>query len=308
MTIKRSIVESSGQLFFAQDLPMFVNRVQESFEMQQHSHDFIEISYVAEGNGSHYMNNERMSVTKGDLFYLPVGVSHVFRPSSTNQKKPLIVYNCIFTQSWMDELLQQTWRVGEHEISTFFSQLSKPDDHAEQPPWLTFREQFGEFQPLFERLHLEFNSRRSGYITVMQACIAQLLVSMHRSAQAPLPVAGVTPLSNLESLLAHLRVSYNNPMTLSEAADQLAVSDRQLQRQLMKLTGMSFTANVQHARLEACCKYLRESNHTISEIAALIGYQDMKYFNQLFKKRIGVTPSQYRQQHDERKRPLPSRR
>ena len=87
---------------------------------------------------------------------------------------------------------------------------------------------------------------------------------------------------------------------------KLSISERQLQRQLKKLTGMSFTTYVQHARLEACCQYLRESSDKISDIAALVGYQDMKFFNQLFKKMIGVTPSQYRQQQAARKKPLAS--
>ena len=52
---------------------------------------------------------------------------------------------------------------------------------------LLFHEQNGEFQSLFERLHFEYNARRVGFITVMQACVEQLLVFMHRAKLDQLP-------------------------------------------------------------------------------------------------------------------------
>jgi AraC family L-rhamnose operon transcriptional activator RhaR len=303
MTIKRSIIESEGHLFFVPEFPLYVNRVHESFDMQQHTHDFIEISYVAEGNGSHYIDNVSMKVAKGDLFFLPVGVSHVFRPSTTNQKNPLTVYNCIFTQEWLNQLLQMTVTMGEADIPFHFQSESESDHPVE---WLSFKEQNGEFQLLFQQLYFEFKARRVGFYTVMQALVAQLLVYMHRTKLDQLPEVPRTNLQSLESLLAYIRLNCSITITLHEAAAKLAISERQLQRQLNKLTGMNFTTYVQHARLDTCCQYLRETSDKISDIAARVGYQDMKFFNQLFKKIIGVTPSQYRLQHAARKKPLPS--
>ncbi|CAN7713280.1 helix-turn-helix domain-containing protein [Paenibacillus sp. LjRoot56] len=303
MTMKRIITESGGHLYFVPELPLYVNRVHESFDLQQHTHDFIEISYVAEGRGSHYIENVSMNVTKGDLFFLPVGISHVFRPASTNQNKPLIVYNCIFTQAWMNQLLQHAVTMGEQEIPLFFQKATAPHGGVE---FLSFHEQNGEFQPLFERLHFEYKARRAGFITVMQSCVEQLFVYMHRAKFDSDYSVPHTSMKSIENLLTYIRMNCSDPLTLVEAAAKLSLSERQLQRQLKKLTGMSYTTYVQHARLEACCQYLRESSDKISDIAALVGYQDMKFFNQLFKKMIGVTPRQYRQQQAERKKPLTS--
>ncbi len=42
---------------------------------------------------------------------------------------------------------------------------------------------------------------------------------------------------------------------------------------------------------------LLESNHyTIQEIASFVGYDDAPYFGRLFKREVGMTPSQYRRQ------------
>lgn len=50
-----------------------------------HSHDFIEICLVAEGTGVHYIDNQQMQVARGDMLFIPIGVSHVFRPKSTSK-------------------------------------------------------------------------------------------------------------------------------------------------------------------------------------------------------------------------------
>ncbi|WP_189015559.1 AraC family transcriptional regulator [Paenibacillus marchantiophytorum] len=291
MTIKRSILETAGDQFFLPDLPFYVNRVHESFAMLQHTHDFIEISYVAEGSGAHYIENTSLSVSKGDLFFIPVGVSHVFRPSSTANKNPLIVYNCLFTQEWMEQLLSKQSKGTKDDFNVLFTQA------IEQSSWLSFKESNSEFQPLFERLHFEYNAHLSGFMTIFQACVAQLLVFMHRSQLAhPLDMTEAK-LQDLDRLLAYIRSHCSHPISLTAAAARLSISERQLHRQLKKHTGMSFTAYVQQARIEACCRQLRLTDHKISDIAATVGYQDMKFFNQLFKKMTGVTPRTYRQQH-----------
>lgn len=291
MTIKRSIIETPGDQFFLPELPLYVNRVHESFEMLQHTHDFIEISYVAEGSGAHYIDNASLPVSKGDLFFIPVGVSHVFRPSSIAQKKNLVVYNCIFTQEWLNQLFHSQLNGSKEEFNVLFTQAT------EQSTWLSFKERNGEFQPLFERLHFEYNAHRSGFMTILQTCVAQLLVYMYRSKMDFKPEASKASLQDLDSLLAHIRGHCSSPISLTEAAARLSISERQLHRQLKKHTGMSFMEYVQHARIEACCQQLRVNDHKISDVAASVGYQDMKFFNHLFKKMTGSTPSQYRQQH-----------
>ncbi|MGO4270499.1 helix-turn-helix domain-containing protein, partial [Paenibacillus sp. TAF58] len=168
---------------------------------------------------------------------------------------------------------------------------------ADQSTWLFFKERNGEFQPLFERLHFEYNAHRSSFMTILQTCVAQLLVYMYRSLMDFTPEVSNANLQDLDSLLAHIRRHCSSPISLKEASARLSISERQLHRQLKKHTGMSFMEYVQQARIEACCQQLRTNNHKISDIAANVGYQDMKFFNHLFKKMTGITPSQYRQQH-----------
>ena len=47
-------------------------------------------------------------------------------------------------------------------------------------------------------------------------------------------------------------------------------------------------------RLNNACKMLRETSEKITYIAGCAGYDNVSYFNRIFKKYVGKTPSQYR--------------
>lgn len=80
MSIHRTVELYKAEDMFQHNLHIYVNRVHESFATMEHSHDFIEICYVGDGAGTHYIQNRTLSVTQGDIFFLPVGTHHVFRP------------------------------------------------------------------------------------------------------------------------------------------------------------------------------------------------------------------------------------
>ncbi|MNH46944.1 HTH-type transcriptional regulator YesS [compost metagenome] len=59
-------------------------------------------------------------------------------------------------------------------------------------------------------------------------------------------------------------------------------------------TGKNYIEYVTEARMEWASRLLKETPAKVSEIAKRVGYEDMKHFNQLFKRYSGETPSQYR--------------
>ncbi|QHW31571.1 AraC family transcriptional regulator [Paenibacillus rhizovicinus] len=268
-------------------MPVYVNRVHESFDLRMHAHDFIEICLVAEGSGFHYLDTEQMAVTRGDLFFIPIGISHVFRPAAKGQ--PLVLYNCILTAEQLNSLLLAVQ--AEPGLVSFFN------ERGAGKAWFHLHDRGEEAQRLFRRLHREFSDRRPGSAAALCALTVELLVQLYRQQiEGPerAPSDPEMPAASMQELLAYIGANCSAELLAGDMAAKLGIGERQFQRSFKRATGVTFLDFVQSARIDIGCRLLLETTDKISAIAARSGYQDTKFFNRLFKKKTGVTPRQYR--------------
>ena len=95
----------------------------------------------------------------------------------------------------------------------------------------------------------------------------------------------------INSVNSHLSDSdYGVPQLVEE----LATSRSTLFKRLKALTGMNASTFINDIRLKAACRMIDEhSSIRISDLAYQVGFNDPKYFSQLFRKKFGVTPTEY---------------
>lgn len=276
--------------FFPNNLMIFVNRATETFHLPLHSHEFIELAYVAEGKGFHYIENEIQRTHKGQLHVIPIGVSHVFRPTSTDAlKHPLIVYNCIFTRQLIDSLVPF---ITDSSITEFLAGLSK-----ESLTYYTLFDADAAIERLFLALYREYTLPINGSSTYLNTLLVQLIVTIYRLKNHKTDIQPSKPTRFLQ-MLHYIDQQYAEVITLSHLTDRFQWSERQLQRLFKQHTEMTFKHYLQNVRIQKSCELLRSSQLTISRISELVGYKDMDSFNRLFKRFVGRTPSSYRLQNE----------
>jgi AraC-like DNA-binding protein len=91
----------------------------------------------------------------------------------------------------------------------------------------------------------------------------------------------------LPQLLPHGRA------TISEVARQLGMSSRTLSRKLRE-EGSTYAEILDELRSALAKRYLRDRELPVSEIAWLLGYQEVSSFTHAFKRLTGITPRDYR--------------
>lgn len=69
---------------------------------------------------------------------------------------------------------------------------------------------------------------------------------------------------------------------------------RSLEHRFRNATGNSVVEYVQRVRVEAAKKRLESGAESILEVMHAVGYSDVKSFRNVFKKRTGMTPTDYR--------------
>ena len=84
------------------------------------------------------------------------------------------------------------------------------------------------------------------------------------------------------------------PKSVAEYADVLQVTPNYLNKTVKAHTRRTAIDWIEIARLNMAKQFLKDRNMPISEIAEKTGLVDQSYFSRFFKKKTGITPSQYR--------------
>ena len=92
----------------------------------------------------------------------------------------------------------------------------------------------------------------------------------------------------------YIEENYQHPISIDEISDVCHFSSSHFMKYFKKVMGTSFTDYLNEYRLSMASRLLLSSSDNILEIAAECGYDNLSYFNRLFKKKYGVTPSAYR--------------
>lgn len=85
--------------------------------------------------------------------------------------------------------------------------------------------------------------------------------------------------------------------SIEQIADKLMVSQRYLSDTLKKETGKTSTEHLQLYLIDEAKNILLNPNKTISEVAYELGFEYPPYFSRLFKKKEGISPTEYREKY-----------
>ena len=89
----------------------------------------------------------------------------------------------------------------------------------------------------------------------------------------------------------------NGIPSIEQVADKMSVSQRYLSDTLKKETGKTSTEHLQLYLIDAAKNILLKPNKSISEVAYELGFEYPQYFSRLFKKKEGLSPSEYREKY-----------
>ena len=101
-------------------------------------------------------------------------------------------------------------------------------------------------------------------------------------------------ISQFYSIIAE---KYSTQLTVRSVSDEMNVSESYLMHLLKDNLGKTFNEILTGYRIGIAKRLLLSGKYRINEVSDKVGYIDVKYFSQVFKKIVGVTPSDY-QGHD----------
>jgi YesN/AraC family two-component response regulator len=101
----------------------------------------------------------------------------------------------------------------------------------------------------------------------------------------------------IKRALAFIDDHYKENIRLKYIADRVNLSSYYFSRLFKKEVGVNLSQYILHKRLEIAKKMLEETDQSIVDISASVGFQEHNYFGKIFKRFTGTTPSEYRRQY-----------
>ena len=287
---------ASGEKFFRNGEAIYLNYTKEQPMPHLHAHDFIEIAYVDSGEGIHQIGDAQFNVSRGDLFVINYDVPHEFRSYPEPDKMPLRIYNCVFKAEFIDYSLINCKDFSDLTHHFLFRSLF-PDEAQERGDICLVGRESPEIGELYRKMYREYTEKARGYVEILRAYVIELLVMIFRIYESMPRFQDEVHLQRtaiIRKTMTYLKENYREGVTLEELSAMSFLSRNYFCKLFKEATHSTVSEYIQEIRIAKACELLKNTDETVLSIAYQVGYHDIKFFNEVFKKIKGETPGSYR--------------
>lgn len=99
--------------------------------------------------------------------------------------------------------------------------------------------------------------------------------------------------ADISKILDYINENYMHRITLASVSEHVSLSPSYLCRIFKAEVGTSITSYLNNLRIRKAAELIRQKDMPLKEISSLVGIDDQLYFSRLFKKSMGMSPSEY---------------
>ena len=241
-----------------------------------HKHDsHCELMFIKEGQGHYTLDNRPYIVKAGDIIALNKGVVH---GEASDPAHPLTVWTCS-----VDNIQIQ----GLEE-----NQLIPP----EIVPVIPSGSLASWFDALFMNIYQERTQQHPGFEAMVQLYVTQMIAMVQRLIQqTPHYLVRSHGKSLSESIKQYIDLHYAENISLTRLSELFHVSAYHIAHEVKRDLGTSPINYLIGRRIGEAQRMLTSTDMTVSSISQAVGYGNISYFMKLFQRRVGVTPSRFRE-------------
>ncbi len=237
-----------------------------------HTHHFTELFFVVNGEGNFLFRDEKYHIRTGDLVIIPPYMEH----TEQSIKNTPLEYYVIGVEGISFQPANKKTCV---QVFCNFSNKSLIAD-------------------LFAQMLYEVRNPSYGSDKICQDLLEILILRIVRYQHViPVPITSTYMTKECARIKEYLDINYSDPITLDTLTELTHMNKYYMAHSFAKYTGQSPIQYLNQRRMEAACTLLKDTDHSISSISSTVGFSSQSYFTQAFRKKYGMTPIKYRQQH-----------
>lgn len=258
-------------------------------DIGSHQHHFFELAYVTGGCALHTLNGNTAMIREGDYFIMDYDSVHSYA-----QTADFTLINCMFLPEVVDYTLRGCRTFDELMrvcLTRYYKQYS-----GQAVVNRVFRDDDGRVLQLLTGAKLEYLNKYVGYTEIFRGRLMEILILTMRRVLCQEGIQRpVLPQSTIVlEVVRYLDTHFQEKALLGDFCQEYHYSLQYVSRKFKQETGFTASEYLQKKRLEKSCELLICSDMSIQEIAHQIGYEDTRFFNQLFQKKLKMSPREYR--------------
>lgn len=130
---------------------------------------------------------------------------------------------------------------------------------------------------------------------VLQELVVRLMQTQARSLLLS-PGNKLASVNRLAHVAQYINKHLSRSLHIRELADQACMSEPNFYRTFKNTFGMTPVDYINQQRIALASKLLRTTNRCLADISLECGFNNLTYFMKLFRRELGVSPTQYRKQ------------
>ena len=238
-----------------------------------HMHpDSYELGYIIEGSGFLTVESQNLPVKKGSITLVPPNTMHRF---SSPEENGMRYYSIRIAAEPADGELQSFLKGLGIAVTTGLSHL----DYVKST-----------FDLLFDMHQVSGGIVTGNFQTVTLGLFALTRAYFSSESQSVL----LDEHHSAVDILRYIEANSSKKITLESLAKEFNVSPSHLSRIFTNAYHMSPIHYLIYSRVTYATEYLLKTDLSVAEIAERVGYDNPTHFTNLFVKRIGCTPSEFR--------------
>ena len=181
-------------------------------------------------------------------------------------------------------------------------EFSLESDHNTNYSIFNFRHQREDILPFLRYILAETQQKSTSYEFVCQNLLEILIVKLVRHTNFFLNVGPIRRTSKeCAAVKRYIDENFKESLSLDQLADVAHVNKYYLVHSFSKEYNISPINYLIERRIRESCTLLRDTNHSLSQIAHMLGFSSPSYFSQSFRKLRQMSPMEYRKkQHAEK--------
>lgn len=245
---------------------------------EKHWHRSVEIFAVREGSLEFYIHEKQYHLKAGDFIIVNSNEVHAVHAPKPNKTIVLQIPGNQFANYYTEE--QFIW----------FSHKDREHD--------------AQVSQLVGEMFAFYQEKETGYELQMLSRFYQLeylLVTEYRKLEVHEELLKSNKhLKRLGVITGYLKEHYTDDISLEKLAAIFGYSPSYLSRMFMKYAKINYKDYLQSVRFEHALKDLQETDMQIGDIALNHGFPNSKAFSNLFRKRYGMLPNEYRKNSEKK--------